>query len=181
MEMQQFETELNACATHLEDELAQIHTGRANPELLYSIRVEAYGGFNPIKNVANISVSDAKSLIVQPWDKTILQDVLKAISTSDLGLLPSQEGEAIRVKLPDMTEERRKEFVKVMKERVEQARISVRNVRQKFMKEIETEMEGGLPEDTGKRQKEEVEKKVKEMNEKLEEMREVKENDLMTV
>jgi ribosome recycling factor len=181
MQMPLFETELNACLTHLDEELNQIRTGRANPELLASIRVEAYGTMNPIKNVANISVADAKSLLVQPWDKTILPAVLKALSTSELGVMPSQEGDYIRVKLPDLTEERRREFVKLMKERVEHARMAVRNVRQKFMKEIETKVEGGVSEDEGKREKEEVEKRVKEMNEKIEVVREAKEKDLMTV
>jgi ribosome recycling factor len=181
MQTSEFESELNSCLTFLEEELAQIRTGRANPELLSSVRVEAYGTQNPLKNIANVSVSDAKSLIIQPWDKTLVSAVLKALSTSDIGVLPSQEGDVIRVKLPDLTEERRKEFVKLMKERVEHARVSVRNVRQKFMKEIELEVENGLPEDTGKREKEEIEKRVKEMNEQIEAAREAKEQDLMTV
>lgn len=176
-----FDLELNECLTFLEEELSQIRTGRANPELLNSVRVEAYGTLNPLKNVANISVSDAKSLIVQPWDKGLVAAVLKALSASEIGVLPSQEGDSIRVKLPDLTEERRREFVKLMKERVEHARVSVRNVRQKYMKEVDAEVENGLPEDTGKRVKEEMEKKVKEMNEKIEGVREVKEAELMTV
>lgn len=181
MDFNQFDQNINQCLSHLEEEMSQIRTGRAAPELLYSVRVEAYGTINPIKNLANFSVADAKSLIVQPWDKSLVQSVIKAISTSDLGVSASVEGDSIRVRFPDLTEERRRDFVKMMKDRVENARIAVRNVRQKYMKEVEDEVKGGLSEDEGKRIKADIEKTVKEINDKIEEVRESKEKELMTV
>jgi len=181
MDKNQFEEAIQACVSHLVEDLAQIRTGRATPEILNSIKVEAYNTQNPLKNVANISVADSKSLTIQPWDKSILQDVMKALQASDLGISPSIEGDFIRVRLPDLTEDRRKEYVKIMKERVEHARMSVRNVRQKYMKEIDLEVEGGLSEDEGKRQREEVEKRVKSTNEEIETLRENKEKEIMTI
>jgi len=181
MDLNQFEQGIKLCVDHLIEELAQIRTGRATPEILHSVNVEAYGTQSPLKNVANISTADAKSLIVQPWDKTILQDVMRGLQTSDLGVSPSIEGDFIRVILPDLTEERRKEYVKIMKDRVETARIAVRNVRQKFMKEIDVEIEGGLSEDAGKSQREEIERQVKVANEQIESIREEKEKEIMTI
>jgi len=181
MDLDRFQGSLQKCLDHLHEDLASIHTGRAAPELVESVLVKAYEVTSPLKSVANISISDAKSLVIQPWDKSILENILKAITDSNLGFLPSIEGEIVRVKIPDLTEERRKEFVKVMKERVEEARISVRNVRQEFMKEIDSNVSSGLSEDEGKRMKNEVEKRVKEMNEEIENTRDKKEKELMTI
>lgn len=181
MNLNEFQEQLNACIIHLEDEFSQIRSGRASPELLAGIRVEAYGVQNPLKNIANISVGDAKTLLIQPWDKSLNASIAKEVSSSDLGVYASVEGEAVRVKFPDLTEDRRREFVKLMKERSEHARVSVRNVRQKFMKEVEDEVKGGLSEDEGKRQKDEIEKGVKTINEKIEELKDAKEKELLTV
>jgi ribosome recycling factor len=181
MNTNDFNTQMQDCIDFLKEELAQIRSGRATPELLFSVQVDAYGMKNPIKNVATIAVSDAKSLLVTPWDKTLLGALDAAIRNSGLGLGSAAEGDSVRVRVPDMTEERRKEYVKIMHERVEHARISVRNVRQKFMKEVEVEVTGGLSEDQGKRFEQEIEKKVKETNEALEEIKKAKETELMAV
>lgn len=181
MDLTEFEIELMDCIEHLKEDLSQIRTGRATPEILFGLRVDAYDTMNPIKNVASINVSDAKSLLVQPWDKSIIQNVYKAILSSDLGISPSVEGDYIRVHIPDLTEERRKDFVKVMKDRVESARVSVRSVRQKYMKDVDEAVKNGMPEDDGKRLREEIEKKVKTANEDIEALRKEKENDLMSI
>lgn len=181
MEISVFNNNIEKCITFLAEELSKIHTGRASPELVEGVKVEAYGIENPIKNIASISVSDTRSLLISPWDKGLKDAIVKGINASNLGFLPSVEGDSVRVKIPELTEERRLQFVKVMKEKVEQARISVRNVRQEAMKEIEKEVSEGMPEDEGDREKAEVEKKVKEMNQKIEEMKETKEKELMTV
>lgn len=181
MDLNTFKVDLDKCISFLVDDLSHIHTGRASVELVDSVRVEAWGVENPLKNVANISVSDSRSLLITPWDKSVAEAIVKGINASNLGFLPSIEGESVRVKIPELTQERREQYVKVMKEKVEQARISVRNVRQEMMKDIDRQVDEGLPEDEGKRMKEEVEKMVKISNEKIEELKKTKENDLMTV
>lgn len=182
MDFDSFNKELDRCIEHLKEELAQIRTGRATPELIEPIKVEAYGTVSPLKNLANISVTDTKSLVVQPWDKSVVDMIAKGIENANLGLSVISEGDKVRVILPDLSEERRKDLVKVMKERVETARISVRNVRREQMKELDEMIkEGSIGEDEGKRQQEQVEKLVKERNELIDDLRENKEKDLMTV
>lgn len=181
MDLVSFKQNVDKCVEFLIEELSNIHTGRANPALVEGVKVEAYGMENPLKNVASITVADSKSLLIQPWDKTLKELIAKAITASNLGFLPSVEGDAVRVKIPDLTQERREQYVKVMKDKVEQSRISVRNVRQESMKEIDESVKNGLPEDEGKRLKEEVEKYVKSTNEKIEEIKKNKEKDLLTV
>ena len=177
----ELKNDLDKCVSHLKEELAQIRTGRATPELVEPIKVEAYGTMNPLKNLGNISASDAKSLVVQLWDPSIKEDVVKAIRDAELGLSPVLEGDSVRIGLPDLTEERRKDLVKIMKDRVETARIAVRNVRRDYIKLIDGLEADGLREDDAKRQKEDVEKEVKTVNEEIEKLREAKENDIMTV
>ncbi len=176
------ETELSKCITHLKEEFTQIRTGRATPELVEPVKVEAYGTISPLKNLGNIAVSDAKSIVVQLWDKSILEAVVKGVEAANLGFRASIEGEVVRISIPDLTEERRLDLVKVMKERAETARIAVRNVRRDFMQEIEAKVKAGeLSEDDGKRQKDQVEKMVKAKNEEIESMKDLKEKDIMTV
>lgn len=181
MDLNVFKIDIEKCIAFLTDDLSHIHTGRASIELVDSVKVEAYGMENPLKNIASVSVSDSRSLLIQPWDKTLKESIVKAVNASNLGFQPSVEGDAVRIVVPELTQERREQYVKVMKEKVEQARISVRNVRQEMMKDIASQVEKGLPEDEGDRMKEEVEKMVKSTNEKIEEMRKAKEVELMTV
>ncbi len=173
--------EIQRVLDSLVDDFARIRTGRASSELVENVKVDAYGSDMVLKSIATINVSDVKSLLVQPWDRSLVEAVTKAIESSNLGLSASVEGDAVRVSVPDLNEERRQEYVKVMKERAELARVGIRNVRQKAMKEIDSLQEGGLSEDEAKRKKEEVEKEVKEANEKIAELKEQKEEELMTV
>lgn len=182
MDFDEFNGDLSKCVTHLKEELAQLRTGRATPELIEPIKIEAYGTTSPLKNLGNISVSDTKSLTVQVWDKTILDAVVKGIGAANLGLTANAEGDLVRVFVPDLSEERRKDLVKVMKDRVETARIAVRNVRRDYIKDLDEQVkEGKLPEDDGKRFKDQIEKRVKETNEEIEDIKDAKESDLLTV
>ncbi len=173
--------EIQRVIDSLIDDFARIRTGRASPELIENVKVSAYGSDMVLKSIATISVSDVKSLLVQPWDKNLVENVSKALLSSNLGLSASVEGDTVRVSVPDLNEERRQEYVKVMKDRAELARVGVRNVRQKAMKEIESLKESGLSEDDAKRQKEDVEKEVKQANEQIAELMKNKEEELMTV
>jgi len=176
-----FQKELDACISHLNADLSQIHTGRATTELIEDVKVNAYGTVMPMKSVGNITVSDSRTLAVAPWDKSLIESIVKGIQASNLGFLASSEGDLVRIKVPEMTEERRLGFVKIMKEKIEHARISVRNVRQDAMKQISSLVDGGMSQDEGKRHEQEIEKRVKEMNEKIAQVGETKEKDLMTV
>ena len=181
MDTDKFKIDLEKCIEALREDLSQIRTGRATPELVEDIMLDAYGTQAPIKSYANITASDAKSLVISPWDKSLVDNVGKAISDANMGFSAIIEGDHVRVMLPDLTEERRKEYVKIMKDRTEDARVAVRNVRQKYMKDIDELEEGGMSEDAADRVRDILEKMVKEYNEKIEEIREKKEKDLMTI
>ena len=181
MDIDKFQKDLDKSLESLQEDLTQIRTGRATPDVVEDIMVNAYETQAPVKNYANIIVMDAKTIAIQPWDKNIIDAIAKGVSDSDLGLSSIIEGERVLVKLPDLTEERRKEYVKVMGERVEEARISVRNVRQQYMQEIDKAEESGMSEDEADRYRDEIERLVKEMNEKIEEVREKKEKALMEI
>ena len=172
-----FKKDIQRVIDSMIEDFARIRTGRASPELIEHVKVNAYGTEMVLKSIASISASDVKSLFVQPWDKNLLDFVVKGLQSSNLGLSASVEGDAVRVSIPDLNEERRKEYVKLMKERAELARIGVRNVRQKAMQELDS----SLSEDDVKREKEEIEKEVKSANEKIAELRDTKEKELMTV
>ena len=181
MDIEIFKTDLNKCINNLVDDLTQIRTGRATPELIEDIIINAYETQAPLKNYATVNVSDAKSLIVIPWDKGIIDNICKGIIAVNMGFNASAEGDHIRVTIPILTEERRKEYVKVMKERVEDARVAVRQVRQKYMQDIDEKQKAGMSEDEADRLRQEGEKLVKESNTKIEEIKERKEQELMTI
>jgi ribosome recycling factor len=173
--------DLKKCIEYLREDLSQIRVGRATPDLVDEVMVEAYKITSPIKNLATITVVDVKTINIQPWDKNVLEDIGRGLENAKLGFSIVMEGDRVLVKLPDLTEERRKEYVKITKERVEDARVAVRQVRQKYMKEIDEAEEGGLSEDQANRLREEVEREVKETNGNIEEIREEKEKELLTI
>jgi len=181
MDIELFKKDIEKCIDHLKEDLSQIRTGRANPELVEEVTVDAYGVATPIKNIATISVIDAKTINIQPWDKSIMDSLAHGLEDANLGFSIIKEGDRVLVKLPDLTEERRKEYVKIMKERVEDGRIAVRQVRQKYMKEIDEALKEGFSEDQADRQRDEIEKIVKETNERIEEIRKEKEKELTTI
>jgi ribosome recycling factor len=181
MDTELFKKDVEKCIGYLKEDLSQIRVGRATPDLVEDVMVDAYGTTSPLKNVATITIVDAKTINIQPWDSSVLEDVGRGLESAKLGFSTMVEGDRVLVKLPDLTEERRKEYVKVMKERVEDARVAVRQVRQKYMKEIDELEDEGLSQDQADRLREEIEKGVKEANEKIEKIREEKEKELLTI
>lgn len=181
MDIDIFKTDLDKCVDNLTEDLAQIRTGRATPELIQDVLINAYQTEAPLKNYATINVADNRSLIVIPWDKSIMDNISKGISSANLGFNPVSEGDHVRVSIPDLTQERRVEYVKVMKERVEDARIAIRQVRQKFMQDIDEQQKQGFSEDQADMLREEGEKLVKESNVKIEEIKDKKEEELMSI
>jgi ribosome recycling factor len=181
MDIDLFKKDIEKCIDHLKEDLSQIRTGRANPELVEEVSVDAYGAATPIKNIATISVVDAKTINIQPWDKSIVDNIAHGLEDANMGFSIILEGDRVLVKLPDLTEERRKEYVKIMKERIEDGRIAVRQVRQQYMKEIDEAQKEGFSEDQADRLRDEIERIVKETNDRIEEIRKEKEKELTTI
>lgn len=174
--------ELERTLDYLKSELAGLQIGRATPGLVEELPVDCYGQRLPLKQLAAIQAPEPRLLLIRPWDKSIIKDIEKAISQSRLGLSPSVDDDAIRLKVPPLSEERRKELAKIVQERVEECRISVRRHREDAWKEIqEMEQRKEIREDDKFRAKDELQKLVDEYNEKIDEARKKKEEEIMKV
>jgi ribosome recycling factor len=152
------EERMKKAGASLVREFQTIRTGRANPALLDSIEVEYYGSPTPLKSLANIGVADGRSLVIQPYDKSALKEIETAIHKSDLGLTPNNDGSLIRINIPPLTEERRKELAKIVRKFAEEARVSVRNIRRDSADELKKLKGSGTSEDEIKRQEENLQK-----------------------
>jgi ribosome recycling factor len=180
--MNQLRVRLEKIIERLKQEVAGLRTGRASPALIENLEVEYYGSKTPLKAVAAISSPDPKSLVIQPWDKNAVTAIEKAILGSSLGLNPIIDRDVIRVSIPPLTEERRKELIKLLGKYLEEARIQVRREREEILKEIDRkEKSKEISEDEKFRQKNEVQKTVDEINKKIEEIGATKENEIMLV
>lgn len=167
---------------HLKEEMVKIRTGRANPGIIEDLMVDYYGTKTPLKQTANISVPEPRTLLIQPFSVDTLANIEAAIKMSDLNLAPNNDGEVIRIIVPALNEERRSELVKVLNKKAEEARIAVRNIREEAWQEIQDmEKRGEIAEDDKFRGKERLQEMIDEYNKKIEEMREKKEGDIMTV
>ena len=143
---------------YLEDTLSHIRAGKASAKLIDGIKVEYYGSLAPISNVANVSVPDARTIAITPWEKTMFKEIEKAIINSDLGITPENNGEVIRLNIPPLTEERRKQLVKQCKAEAENAKVSVRNARRDTIDKLKKEVKNGMSEDVEKDAEGEVQK-----------------------
>lgn len=144
------EAKMQSTADHLEETFAHIRAGRASVKLLDGIKAECYGTMMEISQCANCTTPDAKSILIQPWDKSMLKVIEKAIIDSPLGIMPENNGEYIRIGLPPMTEERRKQLAKQAKGEAENAKVAVRNVRRDVIDALKKDIKNGLPEDVEK-------------------------------
>lgn len=163
-------------------EISSLRTGRANPNIFEGIQVEAYGVRNPMNTVASINVGDARSMTITPFDKSVIKDIEKAVVEAGLGVGVVNEGDKIRITIPQMTEENRKELVKKLNEKYEKARISLRQVREEVKGNIESAEESkDISEDDKFRFLKELDEEIKKKNDELEEVRSKKEGDIMTV
>lgn len=180
--IQEKKNDFEKAIEHLQTELAKLRTGRATPSLIEDVKVDYYGTKTPLKQMAAISSPDPRSLMVQAWDRGALALIENAIRESDLGLNPNNDGVVIRINIPALTEERRKDLVKVLNQKAEEARIAVRAIREDAWKEIqEMEKEGGINEDDKFKAKDKLQEVVDVFNKKIEEIRAKKEQDIMTV
>lgn len=180
--VQNKKTEYQAAIDHLQTELGSLRTGRATPQLVENIRVEAYGSNMDLKSMASISVQDSKTIMIDPWDKSLLQAIEKAIRDADIGISPAVDGQVIRINLPQMTEETRKKLVKIMKELCEEARIALRGVREAARDEVmKIEKAKEIGEDEKFKVLEELDKMTKECTDMVESIADKKEEEIMTV
>lgn len=163
-------------------ELQSLRTGKATPNLLDSVRVDAYGSTMPLSQVASITAPQPRLLVVQPWDKGLLQSVMKAIQKADLGFNPADDGELIRVPIPALTEERRKDMVKKAKKHGEEAKISIRNIRRDANEEVKKlEKDAGLTEDEARRLQTEIQKLTDKHTAQIDDVLAKKEKEILEV
>lgn len=167
--------------THLESELMKIRTGKASPAMLSGLMVKYYGAPTPLQQVGNVATADARTLTIQPFDKSAIGDIERAIFEANLGVTPQNDGELIRINIPPLTEERRKQLAKQVRAAGEDEKIVLRNIRREAMEAIKKEVKNGYPEDAGKRKEEQVQGWVNGFNKKIEEHVEAKEKDVMTL
>jgi len=166
---------------HLEEELRKVRAGKASPDMLQGITVEYYGSPTPINQVASIKLLDARTLLVAPFERKIIGDIERAIFQSNIGITPQNDGENIRLTVPPMTEERRRELVKQSKNHGEQTKIVVRNARKDGNEMIKDLVKNGLSEDIGKDSEEKIQSLTNEYNAKVDKMLVVKEEEIMTI
>jgi ribosome recycling factor len=141
---------MNKAIVHLETELVKIRTGKATPNMLDSVMVEYYGVMTPLHQIANVNTPDARTIVIQPWEKNKLQDIERAIINSNLGLTPQNDGSIIRITVPPLTEERRKDMVKIAKAQGEDTKVGIRNARRDALEQIKKLQKEGLSEDEAK-------------------------------
>ena len=166
---------------HLDNELIRIRAGKANIHILDGVMVDYYGTPTPLNQVSNISTPDAKTIMIQPWEKTMIGPIEKALMNSNVGITPSNNGEVIRLAIPQLTEERRRDLVKQVKNEGENARVSVRNSRRDANDEYKQMQKDGLSEDEAKTAEQMIQKLTDEFSEKVDKIVGSKEEDIMTI
>lgn len=180
--MTDFKQKLGAILERLKRDIGSIRTGRATSSLVENLEVDYFGTKTPLKALASISIPEPRSLLIRPWDKNAVQPIEKAIQSSSLGMNPIADRDGVRLSIPPLTEERRKDLAKALGKFMEEARIQARREREETLKEIDRkEKAKEISEDEKFRQKQEVQKAVDETNKKIEEMGTAKEKEVMTV
>ena len=172
---------MQKAVAHLEEELLNIRAGKASVNVLNGVMVEYYGSQVPVSGAASVTVPDAKTIIIQPWDKNLIRVIEKAIIDSNIGLTPSNNGETIRLTMPPLTEERRKELVKRARGEAETARVSLRNARRDAIEAFKKAQKEGMPEDEAKDGETQAQKLVEKFTKQLDALMAAKEKEIMTV
>ena len=179
MKNDEIELQMMHCLETMDNRLTTIRAGRANPAMLNGINVEYYGTPTPLQSLANITVPEARTLIIKPFDKGCLKDIVRAINEADLGINPTDNGEAVILTVPQLTEDRRKEYVKQAKQISEDAKVALRKVRQEAREAIEKDE--SIPEDEEKRMQDEIQELINKYNKQVEDKLAEKEKELMQV
>jgi len=180
--LDQMTPKMEKSVAHFEEVLSKIHAGKASISMVAGIKVESYGSQMSLTQVASVTTPDAKSILIQPWDKTLLGPIEKAILNANIGMTPSNNGEQIRLNVPPLTEERRKETVKQIKAEAETARVSIRGFRRDAIDAIKKAVKAaGLPEDVAKDGEDEAQKVTDRLNKQIDDLVAKKEKEVMTV
>jgi ribosome recycling factor len=174
------EQKMESAVSHVASEFGTVRTGRANPQLLQRINVEYYGSPTPLQQLASISVPEPRLLVVQPFDKSSVNDIERAIQQADLGLNPTNDGTLIRIAFPPLTEERRKELIRVVRHMAEEGKVSVRNVRRASKADME-ELHGEISDDDIRRGEDELQRLTDKFTSRIDEFLSNKEEDLLEV
>ncbi len=172
---------LDKAIQHLEVELAKVRAGKANPSMLDSVNVDYYGVNTPLSQVANVNTPDARTIVIQPWEKAMIEPIEKAIHSSNLGFNPQNDGTVVRINVPPLTEERRKDLVKKARSEGENTKVGIRSARKDANDQIKAEQKNGLPEDMAKDAEDEVQNLTNAYIGKIDKHLEVKEGEIMTV
>ena len=173
--------QMDVAIDHLKKELTKIRTGKASTGLLDGLLVDYYGSNTPLQQVANVGIADARTITIQPWEKSMLAKIEHSIFTANLGVTPMNDGEIIRISIPPLTEERRRDLVKQAKAMGEEAKVALRHARHKVIDFIKKQIKDGYPEDMGKKLEAEVDKMVHHHNDSVDHLITGKEKDIMTV
>ena len=172
---------MDGTITHLERELSKVNTGKANPRMVSGLFVSYYGADTPLNQVANVSIADARTITIQPWEKSMIGPIERAIFEANLGVTPQNDGEMVRITIPPLTEDRLKDLVKVAKNMGEDAKISLRSARKDLMDGIKDAVKDGYPEDAGKRKESDANALIKTYEAKVEDHVKNKEKDILTI
>lgn len=179
--MAEAKAQMDKALEHLDHELAKLRTGKASPAIVADLLVEYYGAPTPLPQIANVQVSDARTIVIQPWERNMLGPIERVIINANIGITPANDGEIIRLSVPPLTEERRKDLVKKAKQAGEESKVGVRNARHKALDALKKAVKDGLPEDMGKRKETELQDMVNKYVEQVDKIVGVKEKEIMTV
>ncbi len=182
MDYKNIEEKMNKTISVYEEKLSEVRAGRANPAILNKVKIDYYGTPTPINQVAGVSVPEARLIVIQPWDVSVLKDIEKAILASDIGINPNNDGKVIRLAFPELTEERRKELVKDVKKMAEEAKVAVRAVRRDGIDEAKTKQKNSeITEDELKNAENDIQKLTDKKIEEVDKILENKEKEIMSV
>ena len=178
---QKAEAKMQSSLEYLDETLAHIRAGKANPRILDGIKLDYYGSLTALSGVASISTPDARTIVVQPWEKQMLREVERAILNSDVGITPDNNGEIIRLSIPPLTEERRKQLVKQAKQEAEDAKVSIRSARRDAIDSIKKSVKEGVAEDVAKDAENDMQKLHDRFIKKIDDVFAIKEKEILTV
>ena len=182
MSLENIDEKMDKVIERLEVNFLEIRAGRANPAILNKVQVEYYGAMSPLSQIASISVPEARLIVIQPWDKSLLSQIVRAIEMSDIGINPMNDGQVIRLSFPELTEERRKDLVKDVRKLSEESKVAIRNIRRDEMDLVKTQLKNSeISEDEAKADENKIQKKTDDYVSKIEEITTKKEKEIMTV
>lgn len=182
MSLENIDEKMDKVVERLEVNFSEIRAGRANPAILNKVQVEYYGAMSPLTQIASISVPEARLIVIQPWDKSLLSQIVRAIEMAEIGINPMNDGQVIRLNFPELTEERRKDLVKEVKKLSEESKVAIRNVRRDEMDLVKAQLKNSeISEDEAKSDEAKIQKKTDDYVAKIDEITAKKEKDIMTV